>query len=96
MHLRPPLGVLPLRFDEGQDRHTIGLCATSCVDIDLEPLARGELRVALFLDGGESPAAFLHACIETAEELAYWRAGGLLPYLLQEAMQQVALPGRPS
>lgn len=90
------LGVLPLRFDEGQDRRTIGLCATSCVDIDLEPLARGELRVALFLDGGEAPAAFLHACIETAEELAYWRAGGLLPYLLQEAMQQVASSGRPT
>ena len=90
------LGVLPLRFEEGQDRNTLGLRATSRVDIDLEPLARGELSVTMYLDGGEHPAANLHACIETPEELAYWRAGGLLPYLLQHAAQQAEAEPHPS
>ncbi|MBU6257466.1 MAG: aconitate hydratase AcnA [Burkholderiales bacterium] len=90
------LGVLPLRFEQGQDRNTLGLRATSLVDIDLEPLARDELRVPLYLDGGEHPAATLHACIETPEEMAYWRAGGLLPYLLKQAREQAAHQAAPS
>ena len=89
------LGVLPLRFDEGQDRNTLGLSVTSRVDIDLEPLTRGELRLAMYLDGGDRPVATLHVCIETPEELAYWRAGGLLPYLLQQAVEQVAAEPSP-
>lgn len=79
------LGVLPLRFEQGQDRCALGLSATSCVDIDLQPLARGELRLPMFIDRDVQSVAFVHACIETAEELAYWRAGGLLPFLLRQA-----------
>ncbi len=79
------LGVLPLRFEQAGQAQALGLDARSLIDIDLDPLARGELRLPMFLNGAAEPSAWLRACIETGEELAYWRAGGLLPYLLRQA-----------
>jgi aconitate hydratase len=76
------LGVLPLAFERGVDRRTLGLRGDETIDVDLAPLDAPGAALTCRISGRREPIA-LRACIDTGEELAYWRAGGLLAYLLR-------------
>ncbi len=80
------MGVLPLQFEAGQDRETLGLTGLETFDIGgiaegLEPgrklavVARGE-------DGREKRFTAI-ARVDTPNEVDYYRHGGILPYVLR-------------
>jgi len=81
------LGVLPLTFPPGVTRRTLGLTGAEVIDIDVAPLTGPGAVLPCRISGHAEPLG-LNARIETADELAYWQAGGLVPHLLDAASYQ--------
>ncbi|KAB7648999.1 aconitate hydratase AcnA [Polymorphobacter fuscus] len=80
------MGVLPLQFAEGQDRKTAGLDGTEIFEIlgvaDLKP--RQTVQVG-FTRADGTHGNFETLCrIDTEQELGYFYAGGILPYVLRK------------
>ena len=80
------MGVVPLQFAAGVDRKTLGLTGDETFTItgmaDLKP--RQMVTVA-FRRGDGSTGSFATLCrIDTAQELDYFYAGGILPYVLRK------------
>jgi aconitate hydratase len=80
------MGVLPLQFAQGQGAKELGLTGRESFTISLLPGAafgpKVELEVRAERDGGP-PVTFRARCrIDSEVELAYYRAGGILPYVL--------------
>ena len=80
------MGVLPLQFAEGHDRKTAGLDGTEVFDItgvaDLKPR---QMVTVNFTRADGSTGSFETLCrIDTEQELAYFYAGGILPYVLRK------------
>ena len=80
------MGVLPLQFKEGDTRKTLGLGADDTFSIhglaDLTPGQDVEVEVT-HEDG--SKATFTALCrIDTANEMEYYRNGGILHYVLRK------------
>ncbi len=80
------MGVLPLQFAAGADRKTLGLDGSETFTItgvaDLKP--RQDVMVEVTRADG-STATFATRCrIDTEQELEYFYAGGILPYVLRK------------
>ncbi|MFY0989359.1 aconitate hydratase AcnA [Halomonas sp. C05BenzN] len=79
------MGVVPLQFPEGEDRKTLGLTGDERVSIaglaDLSP--GGKVTVTVASDKGEKRIEAL-CRIDTANELEYYRHGGILHYVLRK------------
>ncbi|WP_444999832.1 aconitate hydratase AcnA [Halomonas mongoliensis] len=78
------MGVAPLQFPEGESRQSLGLTGDEQVSIaglgDLTP--GGKVKVTIKSDKGEKH--FEALCrIDTANELEYYRHGGILHYVLR-------------
>ena len=81
------MGVLPLQFPQGEDRKSLGLTGDETFSIeglnDLEP--GGTVRVVIKSDKGEK--AIDATCrIDTANEMEYYRHGGILHYVLRSML----------
>ncbi|MDY0166574.1 MAG: aconitate hydratase AcnA [Thermoguttaceae bacterium] len=81
------MGVLPLRFGDGDSRQSLGLTGEETYDIpDLnDRLMPGQCLTvrATAPDGGVKEFS-VRVCIDTPVELAYYRHGGILPYVLRK------------
>ncbi|MEX0923506.1 MAG: aconitate hydratase AcnA, partial [Rhodovibrionaceae bacterium] len=83
------MGVLPLQFKEGVTRESLKLTGEETFDIS--GMAEGlkpRLEVACTIrrpDGGSEEIALL-CRIDTADEVAYYRHGGILQYVLRNLM----------
>jgi aconitate hydratase len=80
------MGVLPLQFAQGTDRKTAGLDGSETFTItgvaDLKPRQAVTVQFAR-ADG--TTGSFETLCrIDTEQELAYFYAGGILPYVLRK------------
>jgi aconitate hydratase len=79
------MGVLPLVFADGQSWQTLGLTGTETVTIrglaGLKP--RQKLAVAITGADGKTAEIEVLCRIDTEEELAYYRHGGILPFVLR-------------
>ncbi|MFT4077808.1 aconitate hydratase AcnA [Rhodomicrobium sp.] len=79
------MGVLPLVFEDGMSWQALGLTGSETVTIhglgDLSPRKRMLAEIA-FADGSLKNVPLL-CRIDTVDELAYFRAGGILPYVLR-------------
>jgi aconitate hydratase len=79
------MGVLPLVFAEGQSWQTLGLTGEETVTIrgltDLKP--RQKVIVAIAAADGKTTDVEVLCRIDTEEELAYYRNGGILPFVLR-------------
>lgn len=80
------MGVLPLQFKDGDTRQTLGLTSDDSFSIkglaDLEPGQDVEIEVTR-ADG--STFSFTALCrIDTANEMEYYRNGGILHYVLRK------------
>lgn len=84
------MGVIPLTFPEGETRHTLGLTGAESVTIDgLERcVPRGTATVTFTSETGAEQRVTLSCCVDTDDELAYVRHGGILPYVLRDMAQQ--------
>ncbi len=81
------MGVLPLQFQDGESAATLGLTGREAFDITgiadgLVP--RGEVRVRAAAPDGSAREFTARVRIDTPDELAYYRHGGILKYVLRQ------------
>jgi aconitate hydratase len=79
------MGVLPLTFKEGVDRKTLGLKGDEMIDIlGLENLApRMDLKLVIKRANGATDTVQVLCRVDTADEVNYYRHGGILQYVLR-------------
>ncbi|HEY1858007.1 aconitate hydratase AcnA [Acidocella sp.] len=79
------MGVLPLTFKEGMDRKTLGLKGDELIDIlGLESLApRMDIKLVIKRANGTTDTVDLLCRVDTADEVNYYRHGGILQYVLR-------------
>jgi aconitate hydratase len=79
------MGVLPLQFEEGENAASLGLTGEEKYTIngiaDLQP--RQDVEVKVSRDNGEEFSFTARCRIDTYNELEYFRAGGILQYVLR-------------
>lgn len=80
------MGVLPLQFKAGTDRKTLKLDGTETFDIlgisgELTP--RQDIDVTIHRADGTSETVTVLCRIDTADEVDYYRHGGILQYVLR-------------
>jgi aconitate hydratase len=81
------MGVLPLQFKDGMTRADLKLNGTERYDLqsfqhDLKP--RMDLAVTLTRADGSQMTFTVLCRIDTADEIAYFQNGGILPYVLRQ------------
>jgi len=83
------MGVLPLQFMPGESWQTLGLSGGELIDIlpdaELKPQSQAQLLVTR-ADGSRSSHTLLLR-IDTPIEVDYYRAGGILPYVLRQLLR---------
>ncbi len=80
------MGVLPLQFKEGETRQTLGLAATDTFSIrGLADMVPGQDITVEVTRADGSIFSFTALCrIDTANEMEYYRHGGILHYVLRK------------
>ncbi len=87
------MGVLPLQFKDGQSRESLGLTGEETVDISgieggITP--RMDVACKIHRPDGSSEDITLLCRIDTADEVEYFRHGGILHYVLRNLRKQAA------
>ena len=79
------MGVLPLTFKDGMDRKTLGLKGDELIDIlGLENLSpRMDIKLVIKRANGTTDTVDLLCRVDTADEVNYYRHGGILQYVLR-------------
>ncbi|MBO3275380.1 aconitate hydratase AcnA [Pseudomonas schmalbachii] len=80
------MGVLPLQFRDGQDRHSLQLTGTEVLNIrglDGELKPHMTLTVQVIHDGHTRDDFEVLCRIDTLNEVEYFKAGGILHYVLR-------------
>jgi aconitate hydratase len=83
------MGVLPLEFEPGQSRESLGL--TGFETYEITGLAAGistrkKVQVRAVDESGAAKTFAAVARIDTPEEIEYFRHGGILPYVLRQML----------
>jgi aconitate hydratase len=79
------MGVLPLQFAPGLDRHVLGITGSESFTIRMLSALHPRQTVTVEVERSDGTRfAFETLCrIDTADELAYYLNGGILPYVLR-------------
>jgi aconitate hydratase len=82
------MGVLPLQFLPGESAQVLGLSGEETYDIaGLSALKPGQrLQVKATAPSGDVKTFTVQSRIDTANEVEYFRHGGILPYVLRQAL----------
>jgi aconitate hydratase len=82
------MGVLPLQFQKGEDAKSLGLTGRETFDIEgLGQIAPGsKVSIKFTREDGTSGSFKVLSRIDTANEVEYFRHGGILQYVLRQAM----------
>jgi aconitate hydratase len=80
------MGVLPLMFKDGMDRKSLGITGEELIDIlglekDITP--RMDLSLVIHRANGKVDTVPVSCRIDTVDEVAYYRHGGILHYVLR-------------
>jgi aconitate hydratase len=82
------MGVLALEFKPGENRESLGLTGHEVFEIEgvvaLAP--QKEIKVRAKSDGGKEKTFSVIARADTPEEVAYYRHGGILQYVLRQML----------
>ena len=80
------MGVLPLQFKDGTTRQSLGLTGREVVDVlGLEQLKpRMDLTLVIHREDGRVDEVPVLCRVDTADEVEYYRNGGILHYVLRE------------
>jgi aconitate hydratase len=83
------MGVIPLQFLPGTTRHTLGLTGKERISIDFDDnlKAGSTLKMHIHQLNGEKKTIDVLCRIDTANELEYYRHGGILQYVLRNICQ---------
>lgn len=81
------MGVLPLQFDDGETRDSLGLKGDEI--FDFEPIEVGKKRLKVTVTDGDGKQKHFTALvrIDTPKEWAYYQHGGILQYVLRQLDQ---------
>ena len=79
------MGVLPLAFKAGMDRKSLGLTGEEIIDVvGLDDLKPGmDLTLVIHRPDGKTEDVPVRCRIDTADEVNYYRHGGILQYVLR-------------
>ena len=80
------MGVLPLTFKDGTDRKSLGLTGEETIDVlGLDNLKPGmDLTLVIHRPDGKTDQVPVRCRIDTADEVNYYRHGGILQYVLRD------------
>ncbi|MDE0052880.1 MAG: aconitate hydratase AcnA [Gammaproteobacteria bacterium] len=87
------MGVLPLVFSDGESRSSLGLTGDELVDIALpEGVAgiapRQQLDLRIRRPDGSTDTFIVQSRLDTENEIAYYRAGGILQFVLNKLVAE--------
>ena len=84
------MGVFPCQLPEGVNAQSLGLDGTERFHLELGATLRPRQSVTLHIEGrdGRDATVPLELRIDTPIEVAYFSAGGILPYVLEELIAQ--------
>jgi aconitate hydratase len=79
------MGVLPLVFPDGQSWQTLGLAGNETLTIRGIAELKPRQKVAVEITGADGRSVTIEVLcrIDTEEEMAYYRNGGILPFVLR-------------
>jgi aconitate hydratase len=88
------MGVLPLQFKPGDSRSSLGLTGDEIIDIKLPQGAteapRQEIAVVIKRADGTSTEITVDSRLDTDNEIAYFKSGGILQYVLNNLVADAA------
>jgi aconitate hydratase len=79
------MGIAPLVFDSGKTRNDYALTGREAIDVPLSGKIKPRMQVTAtvhYPDGRQCPLP-LWLMIVTADEIAYFQNGGILPFMLR-------------
>ncbi|SSY70400.1 Fe/S-dependent 2-methylisocitrate dehydratase AcnD [Alysiella crassa] len=81
------MGVLPLQFKAGVNRHTLQLDGTETFDVIGKREARCDLTLCIHRTNGETVEVPVTCRLDTAEEVLIYEAGGVLQRFAQDFLE---------
>ena len=81
------MGVLPLEFKSGDDRHKYAIDGTETFDVVGKPGPRADLTLLIHRSNGESVEVPVTCRLDTMEELSIYTAGGVLQRFAQDFLE---------
>lgn len=84
------MGVLPLQFVNGDNRHTYAIDGTETFDVIGKPAPGGVMQVVMTRSNGEQQTFEVKCRLDTAEEVSVYAAGGVLQKFAQDFLQSSA------
>lgn len=85
------MGVLPLQFKEGENRKTLKLNGTEILDlIGLEQDIKSRMTIPCHITrtSGLVTEIQLTCCLDTLDEIEYYKNGGILPFVLRNLLNR--------
>jgi iron-sulfur-dependent 2-methylisocitrate dehydratase len=84
------MGVLPLQFEDGATRITLGLDGTETYDVSGEVAAGGRMILVVNRKSGETIEVPMTCRLDTADEVRVYQAGGVLQRFAQDFLESSA------
>ncbi|BEU95920.1 aconitate hydratase [Acidovorax sp. DW039] len=83
------MGVLPLQFRPGDSWESLGLTGSEVIDVIPDPALtpQSDAQLVIHRPGGERVQVTVTLRIDTPIEVDYYRAGGILPFVLRQLLQ---------
>jgi len=76
-------GVMPLEFKEGENAESLGLTGKETFSIDLGDDIKPSMDVTVTVEGGSIDKFTAKLRVDTASEVAYYKNGGVLNYVIR-------------
>ncbi|WP_010109801.1 aconitate hydratase AcnA [Verminephrobacter aporrectodeae] len=83
------MGVLPLEFQAGDSWESLGLTGNEVIDLEPDPALtpQSDARLVIRRADGSLQEARVTLRIDTPIEVDYYRAGGILPFVLRQLLE---------
>jgi aconitate hydratase len=81
------MGVLPLEFKAGENRHTYNIDGSESYDVIGEPAPGCDLTLVINRKNGEKVELSVKCRLDTAEEVSIYSAGGVLQRFAQDFLE---------
>jgi aconitate hydratase len=81
------MGVMPLQFEEGTTRKTLGIDGTETYDVEGTPAPRAELTLVIHRKNGSTERIPVICRLDTAEEVSIYSAGGVLQRFAEDFLE---------
>ncbi|KAA0996192.1 Fe/S-dependent 2-methylisocitrate dehydratase AcnD [Pseudomonas sp. ANT_J12] len=85
------MGVLPLEFLPGTDRHTLGIDGSETYDVIGDRTPRAQLTLVINRLNGERVEVPVTCRLDTAEEVSIYEAGGVLQRFAQDFLESAVV-----